>query len=178
MEPFPGTLKRAPDGYHPYVLNKKQEAWLRATFPVTENRIVEKTMGVTHPTLYRIVSQLGIRKSAEGMKAIMQRQHIDHKRMNRHNRLLLLSGHHPDRCTNIRATAYTKKQVHCRHRAVNLYGYVVYNGHALHDGDDERYKIYYNEETRRSARFERTCRKHGLTIEEERDYEREQDTTT
>ena len=55
---------------------------------------------------------------------------------------------------------------------------MVYNGYDLRDGDDERYKIYYNEETRRSAMFERTCRKHGLSIEKERDYEREQDTTT
>ena len=178
MEPFPGKLRRAPDGYHPYVLNEEQEAWLRATFPVYENRLVEKAMGITHPTMYRIAHQLGIAKSEEGLRAIKQRQAESHHQMVKQERIRLMSGYRSEKCTNIRAQPYTKLQAHCRYRAVNKYGYMVYNGYDLRDGDDERYKIYYNEETRRSAMFERTCRKYGLTIEEERDYEREQDTTT
>ena len=167
MTPFPGTIHRSTDGCHKYILNDEQEAWLRATFPVTENRAIAYAMGITYQTLYRIVHSLGLKKSEDGMKAIRQRQCNDHARMNRHNRLLMMSGHHPPKCTNIRTKPYTRNQTICRSRAVHVHGYMVYNGFDLRDDDDERFKIFYNEDTRRSARFEATCRRHGLTIEEE-----------
>jgi hypothetical protein len=171
MTPFPGTIARSPDGYHHYILNDEQKAWLRDTFPVTENRLVAIAMGITYPTLYRIVSSLKLVKSEEGKKAIQKRQCEDHARMNRHHRLLMLSGHHPEKCTNIRVTPFTKLQINCRNRAVTKYGYMVYNGFDLRDDDADRYKIFYNKDTRRSARFEATCRKYGMTIEEEENYE-------
>lgn len=168
MIPFPGPLMRASDGCHPYVLNAEQESWLRATFPVTENRVIEKAMGVTHPTLYRIVLQLGIRKSGEGMKAIRQRQGDRHRQMVKYERVRMLSGYRHEKYHNIRLKPYTKSQVLCRYKAVKLYGYMVYAGNELRDDDDDRYKIFYNEETKRCGRFEDTCRRHGLTIEKEK----------
>ena len=166
MRPFPGELKRSPVGYHPYLLNDEQEAWLRDTFPVTENRRIVKAMGLTWPSLYRIVRALGITKSEEGLAAIKKRQGEDHHHLNHHFRLLHMSGQASDRCTNIRIKAFTKKQVHCRHRAATLYGYVVFNGYDLRDHDTDRYTIYYDDNTRRSTRFEATCQRYGLKIEE------------
>ena len=77
-----------------------------------------------------------------------------------------MSGQASDRCTNIRIKAFTKKQVHCRYRAATLYGYVVFNGYDLRDHDTDRYTIYYDDNTRRSTRFEATCQRYGLKIEE------------
>ena len=166
MKPFPGQLKRSSTGCHPYILNDEQEAWLRETFPVTENHIVAKAMGTTWPTLYRIVKLMAIEKSEEGIKAIRQRQREWHNRMNRQARLLLLGGTTPSTCHNIRLQRYTKRQLQCRHTATKLYNSIVYNGYDLKDFDPARYVIYYDEETKRSARFEKTCAKHGLTIKE------------
>ena len=166
MRPFPGELRRSPTGYHPYILDAEQEAWLREIFPVTENRLVEKAMRTTHPTLYKLVKALGIVKSKEGLASIKKRQGETHHHINRHFRLLHMGGQANDRCTNIRIRAFTKKQVHCRHRAATLYGYVVFNGYDLRDHDTDRYTIYYDENTKRSARFEATCQRYGLKIEE------------
>ena len=164
MKPFPGILQRSKKGYHPYVLNKEQKAWLRETYPVTENRLIAKAMGASWPSTYKLVKQLKLHKSKEGLQTIYERQRHQHSRMNRQARLSLLGGTQPEQCTNIRLKPYTKKQMHCRHRAVKLYGYIVYDGHYLRDNDPERYCIFYDSDTQRSKRFEDTCAKYGLTV--------------
>ena len=169
MLPFPGTIKRAKTGYHPVVLNREQKRWLRETFPVTENRLVEKAMGITHPTLYGRVKEMKLKKSAEGLQAIKQRAADNHRLQNKHERLMLMSGQPQEKCGNIRIRAYTKKQMHCRHRAVALYNYIIYPGKSMAEHDPDRWKIFYDDETQRSARFEATCQRYGLTIEEMRE---------
>lgn len=165
MEPFPGILKRSKTGYHPFVLNREQKRWLRETFPVTENGLITKAMSITKPTLKRLVHELKLQKSPEGLAAIKKRQGEYHRILNNNERRRLMSGHTQEKCGNIRIRAYTKKQVHCRHRAVSLYGYIVYDGMAMSDHDPDRFKIFYDEETERSAKFESTCNRYGLTIE-------------
>jgi len=164
MNPFPGELLRSKDGCHPYVLTEEQEAWLRATFPVTENSKVKKAMGISYPTLYRMTSQLGIRKTVEGIKAIRQRKCEEHKRINRHYKMLLMSGQKITRCTNLRVQPYTMRQIDLRCSALNR-GYLL--DEDISEGSPGRYAIYYDDETTRSARFEETCKRHGLRVEKD-----------
>ena len=166
MQPFPGHIERDKKGYHPVVLNREQKQWLIEAFPVTENRLVEKAMGITHPTLYRLVKELKLKKSEEGLKAIKQRAADNHRLQNKHERLRLMSGQRQEKCGNIRIRAYTKKQLHCRHRAVVIHGYIIYPGKSMTEYDPDRFKIFYDDETQRSKRFEATCRRYGLKIEE------------
>ena len=165
MQPFPGNIKRAKTGYHPYILNREQKRWLKETFPVTENRLVEKAMGVTHPTLYRIAHDMKLKKSEDGLKAIKQRAADNHRLMNKHERLRLMSGQKQEKCGNIRIRSYTRKQAHCRYRAAALYNYIIYPGKSMKEHDPDRFKIFYDEQTERSNRFEKTCIRYGLKIE-------------
>lgn len=169
MEPFPGILKRAKTGYHQFVLNREQKRWLRESFPVTENGLVAKAMSISIPTLKRFVHELKLQKSPEGLAAIKKRQWEYHRILNNNERRRLMSGCKQEKCGNIRIRAYTKKQMHCRNRAVDRHGYIVFNGMGMSDHDPDRFKIFYDEETQRSARFESTCRRYGLTIEKMRE---------
>ena len=169
LQPFPGPIERDKKGYHPVVLNRKQREWLRDVFPVTENKYVTDAMGITYPTLYRLVKKHKIRKSEEGMKAINRRHCDNHRIQNHQERLRMLSGHQQTRCFNIRMKAYTKNQLQCRYKATHFHNYIVYDGKDLKDGDPDRWKIFYDDETQRSKRFEDTCKRYGFTIEEMRE---------
>lgn len=149
---------------HPYTLTDEQKDWLRETFPVTENRKIMEVMGISWPTLHKLAHELGLRKSEEGLKAIRQRKCEEHKRMNRHHKLLLMSGQKLTRCTNLRQQPYTKRQVDLRRSALDR-GYLL--DEDISEGSPGRYAIYYDDETPRSARFEETCRQHGLTVSHE-----------
>ena len=134
------------------------------TFPVTENRKMMEVMGVSWPTLHKMAHELGLRKSEEGLKAIRQRKCDEHKRMNRHNKLLLMSGQKITRCTNLRQQPYTRRQIDLRRSALDR-GYLL--DEDISEGSSGRYAIYYDDETPRSARFEETCKRHGLRVEKE-----------
>lgn len=162
MRPFPGELQKVTSRAHPYTLNDEQQEWLRETFPVIENRKIMAVMGVSWPTLHKLAHELGLKKSAEGMKAIRQRKCEEHKSMNRHHRLLLLSGKQIDRCTNIRLQPYTKRQIDLRRSALDR-GYLLDEN--IKEGSRGRYAIYYDDDTVRSVRFEETCKRHGLRVE-------------
>ena len=164
MRPFPGELQKITSRAHPYTLNDEQQAWLCETFPVTENRKMMAAMGVSWPTLHKLAHDLGLKKSAEGLKAIRERKCEEHRRMNRHHKLLLMSGHTLTRCTNLRLKPYTKRQIDIRRCALDR-GYLL--DEDISEGSRGRYAIYYNDETERSARFEETCKRHGFTIERE-----------
>jgi hypothetical protein len=164
MRPFPGELQKVTSKSHPYTLNDEQKAWMAETFPVTENRKIMEVMGVSWPTLHKMAHELGLRKSEEGLKAIRQRKCEEHKRINRHHKLLLMSGHKITRCTNLRQHPYTKRQIDLRRSALDR-GYLL--DEDIREGSPGRYAIYYNDETPRSARFEDTCKRHGLRVEKE-----------
>lgn len=164
MRPFPGEMQKVTSRSHPYTLTDEQQDWLRETFPVTENRKIMEVMGVSWPTLHKLAHELGLKKSADGLRAIRQRKCEEHKRMNRHHRLLLMSGQKIDRCTNIRVQPYTKRQIDLRRSALDR-GYLL--DADIREGSKGRYAIYFDDETKRSARFEETCKRHGLTISHE-----------
>lgn len=165
MKPFPGYIKLATTGHHHVELDRKQKQWLREVFPVTENTLVAKAMGISYPTLYRLIKKHKLKKSEEGIRAIMERARTNHRRMNHQERLRMLSGYRQERCFNIRMKAYTPVQCQCRYKAARFHNYIVYDGKDMKDGDPDRFKIFYDEETNRSKRFEETCKRHGLSVE-------------
>ena len=146
------------------MLNDEQKAWMTETFPVTENRKMMEVMGVSWPTLHKMAHELGLRKSEDGLKAIRQRKCEEHKRINRHHKLLLMSGQKITRCTNLRQQPYTRRQIDIRRSALDR-GYLL--DEDISEGSRGRYAIYYDDETPRSARFEETCKRHGLRVEKE-----------
>ena len=146
------------------MLNDEQKAWMADTFPVTENRKMMEVMGVSWPTLHKMAHELGLKKSEEGLKAIRQRKCEEHKRINRHHKLLLMSGQKITRCTNLRQQPYTRRQIDLRRSALDR-GYLL--DEDISEGSPGRYAIYYDDETPRSARFEETCKRHGLRVEKE-----------
>ena len=164
MRPFPGELQKVTSKAHPYTLNDEQRTWFCETFPVTENRKMMEVMGVSWPTLHKLAHELGLRKSDEWIKEIRQRKCEEHRRMNRHHKLLLMSGHTLIRCTNLRAQPYTERQKDIRHDALER-GYLL--DEDISERSRGRYVIYYDDETKRSARFEETCKRHGFKIEKE-----------
>lgn len=162
MKEFPLPLFRARSGR--IVLDEAQRDWLRETFPVTENNIVCRMMGISWPTLYRLAHDLGISKTVEGMKAIRKRQGEWHSRKVRQEKLRLLGGGRPMECTNVRLQPFTKGQVGRRHRAVSRYGYIITEGHVMHDCHPDRWVIFYDDGTRRSQRFEENSRGGGFVF--------------
>ena len=134
------------------------------TFPVTENRKMMTVMGISWPTLHKLAHELGLRKSEEGLKAIRHRNCEEHRRINRHHKLLLMSGHKITRCTNLRQQPYTKRQIDIRRSALDR-GYLL--DEDISEGSPGRSTIYNNDETTRSVRVEETCKRHGLRVEKE-----------
>ena len=164
MKPFPGELKREASRSHPYILSEEQKDWLRDTYPVTENRKMMAMMGVSWPTLHKMAYGLGLSKTEEGLAAIRERNREEYMRMIKHHRLLMMSGHKVLRCTNIKAQPYTRRQVDLRRCALDR-GYLLDKD--ISEGSRGRYAIYYDDETQRSARFEETCKRHGLRVEKD-----------
>lgn len=60
--PFPGPLQYE-GPYHKLTLTEEQVAWLRRYFPTTMGITLRRMMGVSLTTFYRILRELGIRKS-------------------------------------------------------------------------------------------------------------------
>ena len=164
MRPFPGELQKVTSKSHPYTLNDEQKAWMAETFPVTENRKMMAVMGISWPTLHKLAHELGLKKDAEWMKDIRKQNCEEHKRINRHHKLLLMSGQKITRCTNLRQQPYTKRQIDLRRSALDR-GYLL--DEDISEGSPGRYAIYYDDETPRCARFEETCKRNGLRVEKE-----------
>ena len=162
MRPFPGELQKAKSRSHPYVLNDEQKEWLRETFPVTENRNIMKVMGVSWPTLLKWAQEMGLVKTEEGMKAIRERSGKEHRRMCKYYKMLLLSGQTITKCKNLRRQPYTQRQVDIRRSALDR-GYLL--NEDISEGSRGRYAIYYDDETKRSERFEETCKRYGFRVE-------------
>jgi len=165
MIPFPGKLNRATRS-HPYTLTAEQEAWLKATFPTTENTVIAKAMGISYPTLYYMAKRLNLEKSREGLRAIHIRQGQQHSSMNRHERLRIMSGEKSARCKNVRAMPYTHQQVSIRHKALQR-GYILPTNPDDHSPD--RYTIFYDDETKRSSTFEANSKTKGFIFQNEKE---------
>ena len=162
MKPFPGPLKKEKSSRHPYILTAEQEAWFCETFPTEKNEKIMSVMGISPRTLRKFALKFRLKKNPEWIKLIKKQNGEEHKRKNRHVRLMMISGHNTTKCTNIRAQAYTPHQTDLRHRALKR-GYLL--DEDISEGSRGRYVIYYDDETRRSAKFEANCLRNGLRIE-------------
>ena len=73
MKPFPGTHGVA--SHRRIVLNNEQREWFAHYYPKTENGRMAKAMGISKESVRVQARQLGLEKSAAGLKAIQKRQH-------------------------------------------------------------------------------------------------------
>lgn len=92
MRKFPGTIEVQG---HRYVLNDEQKAWLAKWFPVTENRIVASSMGISVNRLHGFARELCLKKSEAGMKAIIKRQSRRMAKTNERNGVYARKRGHP-----------------------------------------------------------------------------------
>lgn len=240
VEPFPGILtkqvvdrlfttkcgKTGCQHIHAWVLTAEQEAWLRKWYPITENKILMELSGMTHGKLHRLAREMGLSKSATGIKRIRKRQAAHIKRvcesngyyasirgkapseatlqgvrrlwqdvregkrehpaqiMKRQNprryrkwlenksasrkaqmrKELLRLQYGLKRETNLPGVVlvpYTKRQVDHRYHALKR-GYIVAEDCSEQSGD--RYNIFYDQATTRSARFEQNLKADGFHI--------------
>lgn len=78
MPDFPGVIQRS---NRQYILNDEQTEWLKNVFPIYENKRIAEKSGLTNTTLHSIARRLGLKKSADGLKAIKHRQAMHIKRL-------------------------------------------------------------------------------------------------
>lgn len=163
IEPFPGKLTKSKALGTPYVLNESQIHWLAEWFPVTEDRTLMKMMGCSYMSVRRLAEKHGIKKDrvamrerfSQTMKNIIESERRrDRWGLPRNTSLML--AHKP----------YSSSQTAVRHRAIKQ-GYVLATDCSYEGG--HRYVIYYDENTKRNAKFEKTYRKHGFEIKEWRE---------
>ena len=157
IDPFPGTLTRSTTLGTPYVLTDEQEAWLRRWYPVENNAVLAHMMGTSCQTFIRIAKKRGLKKHMEAYS----------KRMSEIQLKIVESERRRDRWGLPRRTtyhlpwkAYTKKEIRRRWNAKRKWGYIP------GDKVEERYVIFYDENTRRNKKFETYCIKAGFEIKE------------
>ncbi len=161
MRPFPGKLEREKSQAHPFILSDEQRVWMIETFPVTENSRMMAAMGVSCGTLIKMAHRLGLTKSEDGMRAIQRRKGDGHRQRCHHYKVLLMSGYTIDGYRHLRVQPYSKRQAHIRYNAGKR-GYLL--DEDISEGSAGRYTIYYDDETKRSERFEATCVRNGFKI--------------
>ena len=157
---FPGKKEKI---RQKYVLTDEQKAWLTKWHPITENKVLEQMSGYTHVTLARFVKEIGLKKSDEGFKAIMQRKGERLRNLRQKERRRILFGLPQQTRMHVVLEAYNHAQHSCRCRAIEK-GYVLSS--ECGEGSLGRWLIYYDDETPRDDVFERNCNKNGFRIEE------------
>ena len=75
MKPFPGIITHGGANHRRIELNNEQREWFAHYYPKTENGRMAKAMGISKETVRVQARQLGLEKSAAGLKAIQKRQH-------------------------------------------------------------------------------------------------------
>ena len=160
IDPFPGDKKKK---RQKYVLTDEQKTWLRKWHPITENKLLEQMSGYSHVTLARFIRELGLKKSEEGFKAIMQRKGERRREVYQKERRRMLYG--LPKLTRIYTPlkTYNCAQSSCRRHALEK-GYVL--DADCKEGSPSRWVIYYDHETPRNEVFERNCNKNGFRVKQ------------
>ena len=160
IDPFPGKKKKK---RHKYILTHRQKEWLRKWHPCTENKVLEQISGYSHVTLARFVKELGLKKSVEGFKAIMQRKGERLRELRQKEKRRILFGLPQQTRMHTPLKKYNRAQHSCRSRALKK-GYVL--DADCKEGSPSRWVIYYDDKTRRDEVFERNCNKNGFRVQE------------
>lgn len=180
MEKFPGVLKK---DRRRWVLTEQQQAWLEWYYPVTANRELCQILGITKKSLWLIANKLNIRKSAEGAfkirgeavarywarlktenpEAYKQRIHrqstLRHDLYKKEVRRQMMGLTRETRW-HVVMNRYTDSQRNHRYQAFKR-GYLLPERRDI----ENRYVIWWDEDTERSAMFERNLAKDGFTVE-------------
>ena len=179
MTPFPGQIQRYGIGGKIH-LTTEQEAWFRQTFPVTTDMEIAAAMGVAKTSVWRLsialdahkdiaylTSMLSDKRSAALRVVASRPKTAEHKRriseakraQRKRDRIRVAAGLKPLTRYRMPSQAYTIAQVRARYNAVTRYNYLL-DTPAPATGK-ARYTIYYDEQTERSARFERFHSQHN-----------------
>lgn len=159
IDPFPGRKMKK---VQKFVLTNAQKAWLRKWHPVTENKVLEQMSGYSHVTLARFIRELGLKKSGEGFKAIMQRKGQRRRELHQREKRRVMYGIHKQTRIYTPVESYNKAQTSCRRHAKEK-GYILSSD--CKEGSPSRWIIYYSDETPRNEVFERNCNKNGFKVE-------------
>lgn len=180
MEKFPGVLKK---DRHRWVLTEQQQAWLERWYPVTVNRELCQALGISKKSLWLIAEKLNLRKSAEGAFKIRgeavarcwarlktENPEAYKRKGTRHSTLLKnlykkevrrqMMGLTRETRWHVVMNCYTVSQRDHRYRAFKK-GYLLPERRDI----ENRYVIWWDEDTERSAMFERNLAKDGFTVE-------------
>lgn len=161
MEKFPGKLTRSKTLGTPFTLSAEQAEWLRSNYPRESTIEIGKEMGCHRQTVVRLAHDLGLEKN----RSLLSRRYSTQQKKIYDSERRRMRWGLPRRTTmKLKEKPYTRLQVQKRWKALTI-GYVV---DADCDGDN-RYKIYFNEKTKRSKFFERCAVRAGFTIEEWKD---------
>lgn len=161
IDPFPGTLERSSSWGTPYVPTEEQAAWLCKWYPVCNNDVIAKMMGIGCSTVIRFAKRMGIVKD----KGALSRRYSEIQKK------IIESERRRDRWGLPRRTTYhlphnnlTKREIIRRWKAKKKLGYIVVD--ARTEEWNKRKVIYYDGNTSRSKKFEKYCRKAGFHIKE------------
>jgi hypothetical protein len=207
------------------ILTSEQEDWLRTYFPMIENKRLMKLSGLKDSSLHRFARELGLKKSEEGLHAILKRQAVRSKRINeksgyydsirgrscpewlraatikmwqeikegkRESPLAVMKREHPRKYRLLqKRKSETRKEVARKERLRIKYGmqrktkmkvalYPFTRSQVCHrlnalkrgyfyaedcsEGGGCRYDIYYDDNTRRTEKFEKNLVKDGFNV--------------
>lgn len=161
MEKFPGKITRAKTLGTPITLSAEQAEWLCRYYPRESSFEIGREMGCARHAVERLALDLGLEKDRS---LLPQRYSASQKKLYDSERRRLRWGLPRKTALKLKEKPYTRLQVQKRWKALTI-GYVV---DADCDGEN-RYKIYFNENTKRSKFFERCAVRAGFTIEEWKD---------
>lgn len=160
IKPFPGKLTKSKALGTPYVLNESQIVWLRTYYPDTSTHPLAALMGCSYQCVVRIAKRHGIAKDRQALR----------KRLSDIQYKIVRSERLRDKWCLPRKTAYhlpckiyTKREIRRRWKAITKWGYIP------SDYITERFILFYDENTRRSKKFETYSKKAGFEIKEWRE---------
>lgn len=160
LPPFPGPIPRV-GRYHRMELTAAQRRWLSLCYPRAESEAVRRAMGVGYTTFVIFVRMMGLHKDksylAHKRREVGARVSACYKSESR-RRLMVMQTK-----TRLHAPIrnYTPSQANHRCSALRR-GYWYYEDNS--DEGGERYNIYYDDDTVRSAKFEANLLSDGFNV--------------
>lgn len=155
----PGTMFTLNVKGHGYKFTREQKKVFCEVYPVTQNWKVCEMFGLSASALYKIAKRWGLKKDTEAVKLNQSVSRLKNFKVVRDRRRW---GMDVNTNYHLPSEPYTMNQARLRSRAKKL-------GYILGDIDEkfgERYTIYWDSETERSALVENGCQRNGLTVKE------------
>lgn len=161
IQPFPNEVKYGGNNGTTIVLTREQDKWLCLFYPTTLNKKLASMMGIDRTTLTRIAKRLGLTKSHAYYQAKNELLSEQAKRLIEKERKRDSWGLTRHTKYHLPQKPFTRKELMRRHKALEK-GYVL--SPDLTDDGGKRHTIFYDNETKRSPRFEANCLLAGFQI--------------